>query len=145
VQLQIATAICQVGAHAATASRVFLQPEEITMTLRFIAYLALAAMPAWAQQHKHHDHKGAATQTPVPATPVARSVDGSFQSAFDGYRRFRADEPMADWQQLNKEIAALGGHAGHLRGAPAPLQDKEQPKTAPQPAQSHSHSQGGKR
>jgi hypothetical protein len=111
------------------------------MTLRLIACLALAVMPAWGQQHNHQDYKSTATQTP----PVARSVEDRFQSAFDGYRRFRADEPMGDWRQINKDMALLGGHAGHARDAVAPPQDKAKTETAPKPAQSHSHSHGGKR
>lgn len=40
-----------------------------------------------------------------------------YRSAFDGYRSLRADEPV-DWKRANDEMKGLGGHAGHLRGAP---------------------------
>lgn len=41
-----------------------------------------------------------------------------YRSALDGYRSWRADEQLADWKRANDEMKGLGGHAGHLRGAP---------------------------
>lgn len=41
-----------------------------------------------------------------------------YRSAFDNYRTWRAEEAAADWRQANDEMGQLGGHAGHLRGAP---------------------------
>ncbi len=57
-----------------------------------------------------------------------------YQSAFDGFRNWRTDEPV-DWKRANDEMRTLGGHAGHLRGTPtagarrpAPAGPREQVK-----------------
>ncbi len=47
----------------------------------------------------------------------AGTTEPLYRSAFDGYRSWRTDEPV-EWKRANDEMKALGGHAGHLRGAP---------------------------
>jgi hypothetical protein len=65
---------------------------------------------------------------PAPSAPV-------YRSAFDSYRPWRADEPSADWRQANQEMGQLGGHAGHLRGAPpSPSTSSSTTKPSPKPS-----------
>lgn len=50
----------------------------------------------------------------VAATPGAAIAVPPFRSALDGYRRYRADEPLRPWRELNDEVGTVGGHAGAL-------------------------------
>lgn len=63
----------------------------------------------------------------------AGKTEPLYRSAFDGYRSWRADEPL-DWKRANDEMKALGGHAGHLRGAP-PAEAKPPARTLPEARQ----------
>ncbi|HEU0203369.1 MAG TPA: hypothetical protein VFR86_23420 [Burkholderiaceae bacterium] len=54
----------------------------------------------------------------VPAQAAEKGSAPIYRSAFDNYRAWRAEEPSADWRQANEAMGQLGGHAGHLRGAP---------------------------
>ncbi|MDT3670600.1 MAG: hypothetical protein ROZ37_09735 [Aromatoleum sp.] len=38
----------------------------------------------------------------------------AFRSALEGYRPYRADEPLRDWREINDEVGRLGGHQGNL-------------------------------
>ena len=51
---------------------------------------------------------GSAAAEPAPATAV-------YQSAFDAYAPWQAQLPPPQWQAANKEMAVLGGHAGHAK------------------------------
>lgn len=112
------------------------------MTSRFLAWLTLAAIPAaFAQQHQHPSTS--ATQvtgkpTITSAAPAQEPGD-RYVSAFADYRRFRLDEPLADWRGVNDELATMagGGHAGHGRTTAGP----QNPKPAPADHTQH----GGKR
>lgn len=50
---------------------------------------------------------GSAAAEPGPAAV--------YQSAFDAYAPWQAQLPPPQWQAANKEMAALGGHAGHAK------------------------------
>jgi hypothetical protein len=43
----------------------------------------------------------------------------AFHSVLDGYRPYRADEPLRDWREINDEVGRLGGHRGALGDAAA--------------------------
>jgi hypothetical protein len=55
----------------------------------------------------------------LPAQAAEKTSAPIYRSAFDNYRAWRAEEPSAGWRRANDEMGQLGGHAGHLRGAPA--------------------------
>lgn len=105
------------------------------MTSRFLAWLALAAIPtALAQQHQHQSTSAAKSpdRTVGPSSAVAApiGVGDRYASAFADYRRFRPDEPLVDWRGVNDELAAAaggGGHAGHGRTTAAPKDSKPAP------------------
>jgi hypothetical protein len=44
-----------------------------------------------------------------------------FVSVLKDYRAWR-EPKLIPWKRANEEVARLGGHAGHLRGAPVPMQ-----------------------
>lgn len=95
------------------------------MTSRLPAWLMLAAIPAaFAQQHLHPSTSATkATDAPARSTSAAPEEQGArYVSAFADYRRFRLDEPLADWREVNTELAAPGGggHAGRGRTTAAP-------------------------
>lgn len=75
-----------------------------------------------------------------PVGAAAPTID--YRSAFDGYNTWR-DEPLRDWRKLNDDMRRLGGHAGHLRGAPEPTgttppeRTPSKPTAPAQPAHSH--------
>lgn len=74
------------------------------MQIRTVVLVACwAVVPAWAQP------------TSAPAAAPAR-----YQSPFSDYRAWREPDPK-DWRTANREVGALGGHMGHVRGQP---QDK---------------------
>jgi hypothetical protein len=49
-----------------------------------------------------------------------------YDSAFNGYQAYQSQEP-GSWREHNDAMAAVGGHAGHLKGS-AP--SAEQPPAA---------------
>jgi len=53
---------------------------------------------------------------PHPADATAPAPAAQHESAFAGYRAFRA-EPIAPWREVNDEVARAGGHIGIMRGA----------------------------
>lgn len=58
---------------------------------------------------------------PAPPDPLdARSTTKALQhrSAFDGYRRHGADQPM-DWRQANDNVGRIGGWRSYAREAAA--------------------------
>lgn len=116
------------------------------MTVRFLVWLTLAAVPvAWAQPHQHQPAPPAKTPD-KPAATSAPAIPGKsepYLSAFADYRRFNADEPMVDWRRINDEMAGLGGHAGHSRGTAAPNKDAPKQDAPSKPADHSQH--GGKR
>ncbi|GLR12849.1 hypothetical protein GCM10007907_16390 [Chitinimonas prasina] len=74
---------------------------------------------------------------PGPAAAV-------YQSAFDAYAPWQAQLPPPQWQAVNKEMAVLGGHAGHAKAQPGQadmkhhhahhgkkMTDQQQPSAAP--------------
>jgi hypothetical protein len=76
----------------------------------------------------------------VKATDAAAPVPpAGYRSAFEGYRP-ATDEPLADWRQLNEEVAAVGGHAGIMRGtAPQPAKAGTPPSAPSAPATAGHH------
>jgi hypothetical protein len=60
------------------------------------------------------DHESAETRpAPAGAQPKAQSLP-VYRSALNGYRPYRADEPLRPWRDANDEVGRLGGHMGHL-------------------------------
>ena len=54
------------------------------------------------------------------AKRAAASPDGPntpYRSAFTGYRRFNAEEPLRSWRRANDEVRDAGGHVGLMKGA----------------------------
>lgn len=75
----------------------------------------------------------AAAQTGAASSEQSATARAAYQSAFENYRPFEADEdqPAAGWRAANEEIGRLGGHMGHVRETePATPQASEQPKAA---------------
>lgn len=75
-------------------------------------YIALAVLAAFtphaaAQQQAAKSH---------PADPAASVPETKYESAFTGYRGFRA-EPLSSWRDVNDEVARAGGHIGIVGGA----------------------------
>jgi hypothetical protein len=56
---------------------------------------------------------------PDPADPRTPVPPLRYESAFAGYRPF-VDAPAGRWAEVNREVGALRGHAGHLKGAAPP-------------------------
>src|SRR5689334_4722185 len=116
------------------------------MSLRFLVWLTLAAVPAaWAQPHQHQTTPAAKTPDKPPAmsTSAAPGKTDTYVSAFADYRRFNPDEPSVDWRRINDEMAGLGGHAGHSRGTAAPTKDAPKQDAPSKPVDHSQH--GGKR
>lgn len=94
------------------------------MQIRIVFLVASwAVAPAWAQ----------------PASAPA-AAPAQYQSIFSDYRAWREPDPK-DWRTANREVGALGGHMGHVRGlaqqkpttaAPADTQARPSPP-APNP------------
>jgi hypothetical protein len=59
-----------------------------------------------------------AQQAPLPAGTSASVAPARLQyrSAFEGYRAYQEPTPRS-WREVNEEVAALAGHAGHLKPA----------------------------
>ena len=67
------------------------------------------------------------------AVPVTR-----YDSAFNGYQAYQAQEP-GSWREHNDAMAAVGGHAGHLKGsAPSSEQTPAAPSEMPKGMTDHS-------
>ena len=47
-------------------------------------------------------------------TSSSATAPPAFRSALEGYRPYRADEPLRDWREINDEVGRLGGHQGNL-------------------------------
>ncbi|TAK50423.1 MAG: hypothetical protein EPO27_04515 [Betaproteobacteria bacterium] len=83
----------------------------------FCAALALASVAA-----------GVGADELKPAPPPASPSPAAQQSVLEGYRRYEAPPAIA-WRQANEAAAALGGHAGQIRGKPAiPARDRGVPQ-----------------
>lgn len=56
---------------------------------------------------------------PASAQPTSAPVAAAaqYQSSFSDYRAWREPDPK-DWRTANREVGALGGHMGHVRGLP---------------------------
>jgi hypothetical protein len=59
-----------------------------------------------------------AQQAPLPAGTSASVAPPRlvYRSAFEGYRAYREPTPRS-WREVNEGVAALAGHAGHLKPA----------------------------
>lgn len=71
-----------------------------------------------------------------PSNPAAKSASFAYESALSSYWSMPADEeaPKNVWRAANDEMAGLGGHAGHLKGAAgaaSPVPQTENPQVAP--------------
>ncbi len=47
-------------------------------------------------------------------TSSSATAPPAFRSALEGYRPYRADEPLRNWREINDEVGRLGGHQGNL-------------------------------
>lgn len=56
-----------------------------------------------------------AQQPAAPTDAAARVPTAPYESAFTGYKPFRA-QPLAPWRGLNDEVHQAGGHIGIFRG-----------------------------
>ncbi len=90
----------------------------LAVCLAVSAPTALAATPAAAD-----------TAAPASAT-AAEPTPPIFRSAFDGYRRYRDDQPLADWRAVNDLVGGLGGHIGQY-GQPDPTPAPDPAEGAP--------------
>jgi hypothetical protein len=80
---------------------------EWVMQMHFLVWIAtLVALPALAQA------PGVAAD---PADAKAVSPAPQYRSAFADYRAWREPE-LTNWRSANDEVAAVGGHMGHVRG-----------------------------
>ncbi len=62
------------------------------------------------------------------ALPVRAEIP--YRSAFEAVRP-HTDPQALGWRAANEQVAALGGHAGHLRAAAAPAAPATQPQDSP--------------
>ena len=85
---------------------------------RIASYVAVLVTPL--AQATEATQPAAATQAAAPAPTI------KYDSAFRGYRPFRA-QPLAPWREVNDEAHRIGGHIGILRGA------SDKPATAHSP------------
>ena len=74
-------------------------------------------------------------RAPTPAT-------GSYESAFDGYRRF-GDEALRPWREANDTVGAIGGWKAYAREAQS--EDAAAPSSPHDPGGAHGNhgSHGG--
>lgn len=87
--------------------------------------LAAAALASGAQaQPADGDAPPAASPAAPTSAPEQATMDGRagsrlavprYRSALEGYGRYRADEPLRDWREVNDEVGRLRGHGGHLQ------------------------------
>jgi len=78
----------------------------------------------------------AATTTDPADASVAVAVT-RYDSAFNGYQAYQAQEP-GSWREHNDAMAAVGGHAGHLKGsAPSSEQKPATPSEMPKGTTDH--------
>lgn len=73
---------------------------------------ALALMPLAASAQQKPD--------PNPLDPFTPTSVVPYQSAFSAFRSLKDDGPSPDkvWRTANEEMRRLGGHVGHMKGAP---------------------------
>lgn len=92
-----------------------------------IAMLVVAPVAVAAQEN---------TRPMDPSNPAVESASFAYESALSGYRSMPEDgeAPKSVWRAANDEMASLGGHAGHLKGAPgdaSPSPQADIPQVAP--------------
>jgi hypothetical protein len=75
----------------------------------------------------------------APERKAVETPSKGYDSPFESYRRFNADEPMKDWRAANEEVREAGGHIGLLKAAKSP--DKAKGPTHPGHG---AHGQGAK-
>lgn len=54
-----------------------------------------------------------ATSQPAAKPPASAAPH---RSAFEGYRAYKADEPLEDWREANERVREAGGHVGIMKG-----------------------------
>ena len=109
---------------------------------KWLALAAWALLPLAATAQEKH--------SPI-APRTAASLGGSveYQSAFADYRAFTEEgaTPDKQWRSANQEMGKLGGHAGHIKDAPAvtPIASSEEPPAAAKQSRgmNHDHHHGG--
>ena len=86
---------------------------------RRVWVLGIAALLVPSAHAQHGDHAAHGADKALAARPAvnAESAEGTHRSAFTGYRRFNAEEPLKDWRAANEEVRAAGGHAGLSKGS----------------------------
>lgn len=79
--------------------------------------IASSAM-AGNEQTSDHSQSSAAVEMSSNVAPAMASSSAAtppaFRSALEGYRPYRANEPLRDWREINDEVGRLGGHQGNL-------------------------------
>lgn len=106
---------------------------------KWLALAAWALLPFAATAQEKHS-----SATPAPAAASARALD--YQSAFSDYRSFNEEDATPDklWRPANDEMGTLGGHAGHMKVAPAVTTSRnEPPAVQPSGGRDHSKHHGG--
>jgi hypothetical protein len=75
---------------------------------------------------------------PDPADPKAAVPRAEFRSPLAGYRR-HAPEPVASWQEVNRNVNRIGGWRTYLREAATPEPAASASVPAPHPAGHQGH------
>jgi hypothetical protein len=60
------------------------------------------------------DHESAEIRPAAAGAQPKAQVLPVYRSALNGYRPYRADEPLRPWRDANDEVGRLSGHMGHL-------------------------------
>lgn len=64
----------------------------------------------------------------APSSSAGVDLPG-FRSALEGYRPYRADEPLRPWREINDEVGRVGGHTGALAGTASAAEPSEREET----------------
>ena len=86
-----------------------------------ISLFPFAALSQGSGHHGHGGHGSAATKpAPTPevgANPRSEMPPAKGLPAFEGYRPYRADEPLIGWRAANDLVREIGGHVGIMKGS----------------------------
>jgi hypothetical protein len=103
--------------------------KEIMSLAHWMAIATLVAAPAAVAAQEN-------TRPMDPSNQDAKSTSFAYESVLSGYRSMPEEDNASDnvWRSANDEMAGLGGHAGHLKGASgaaSPSPQAESPQVAP--------------
>ncbi len=103
-------------------------------------YLLLASLlplSSMAQPpHQHGAPARAVSATPAATVPAATSPaipaqsSGAKVTGLEGYRRFNADEPLADWRKVNDTVRDVGGWQTYAQEAARAIKAEQDGKAA---------------